>query len=172
MLDLSGPDRREPDPRNIDANDAVKLHCRRNNPHNKKRAICGFSQHVSPIKMPGEIRRSRSHKHALAISRKFSSVWTCPRNKALISGRKVRINTQRKTRICHRSALDKSAFRRWPVFFALLGIYLLMTDNWAPVTLLMYSPGTFLISHIYFGGLMLFLWTLFGRAGGTDFRSK
>ncbi len=60
------------------------------------------------------------------------------------------------------------AFERWPVFLALLGMYLLMTDNWAPVTLLMYSPWTFLISHVYFGGLLLFLWTLFGRASGTE----
>lgn len=53
-----------------------------------------------------------------------------------------------------------SAFEHWPVFFAVLGVYLLMTDNWAPITLLMYTPWTFLISHIYFGGLLLFAWTL------------
>lgn len=62
------------------------------------------------------------------------------------------------------------ALRQWQVFFALLGIYLLMTDNWAPVTLLMYSPWTFLISHVYFGGLLLFLWTLF--ASGADQASR
>lgn len=53
------------------------------------------------------------------------------------------------------------AFDRWPVFFTLLGIYLLMTDNWAPVTLLMYTPWTFLISHVFFGGMILFFWTVF-----------
>jgi hypothetical protein len=52
------------------------------------------------------------------------------------------------------------AFRRWPEFIGLLGIYLLMTDNWAPLTPLMYTPWTFLISHVYFGGLLLFGWTL------------
>lgn len=56
------------------------------------------------------------------------------------------------------------AFRRWPVFLGLLAIYFLMTDTWAPLSLLMYSPWTFLISHVYFGGLALFVWTLFGNA--------
>jgi alpha-1,2-mannosyltransferase len=55
------------------------------------------------------------------------------------------------------------AFRSRAGFFALLCVYLLMTDNWAPLTLLMYTPWTFLISHIYFGGLALFGWTLFGQ---------
>lgn len=59
------------------------------------------------------------------------------------------------------------ALQRWCVFFALLAMYLPMTDNWAPVTLLMYSPWTFLISHVYLGGLALFLWTLFRRAEET-----
>ncbi|HWF66355.1 MAG TPA: glycosyltransferase family 87 protein [Acidobacteriaceae bacterium] len=58
-----------------------------------------------------------------------------------------------------------TAFRSWRLFFGLLGIYLLMTDNWAPLTSLMYTPWTFLISHVYFGGLLLFMWTLFrGKA--------
>ncbi len=61
------------------------------------------------------------------------------------------------------------AFQRWPVFFALLGIYLLMTDNWAPVTQWMYTPWTFLISHIYFGGLLLFAWTMLGWTDSTPF---
>ena len=52
------------------------------------------------------------------------------------------------------------AFRSWPVFAAVLGMYLLMTDNWAPLTLLMYTPWTFAISHVYFGGLLLLGWTL------------
>jgi hypothetical protein len=52
-------------------------------------------------------------------------------------------------------------FRRWPVFAGILAMYLPMTDKWAPLSLLMYSPWTFLISHIYFGGMALFLYTLF-----------
>lgn len=54
-----------------------------------------------------------------------------------------------------------AAVRRLTIFAVVLGMYLLMTDNWAPVTLLMYSPWTFAISHVYFGGLLLFAWTLF-----------
>lgn len=52
------------------------------------------------------------------------------------------------------------ALRNWRVFFGLLAIYLLMTDTWAPLTSLMYTRWTFLISHVYFGGLLLFFWTL------------
>lgn len=54
-----------------------------------------------------------------------------------------------------------SAFQQWKVFFALLCVYLLMTDTWAPLTQLMFTRWSFLISHIYFGGLALFLCTLF-----------
>ncbi|MGB8478215.1 MAG: glycosyltransferase family 87 protein [Acidobacteriaceae bacterium] len=39
--------------------------------------------------------------------------------------------------------------------------YLLMTDTWAPLTPLMFTRWTFLISHVYFGGLALFVYTLF-----------
>ncbi len=53
------------------------------------------------------------------------------------------------------------AFENWKIFAGLLGVYFLMTDNWAPIWLLMDTRWTFLISHIYFGGLMLFFWTLF-----------
>lgn len=53
------------------------------------------------------------------------------------------------------------AFRSWAVFLGVLAMYLPMTDKWAPLSLLMYSPWTFLISHIYFGGIALFLCTLF-----------
>lgn len=53
------------------------------------------------------------------------------------------------------------AFRRWNVFCILLAIYLLMTDTWAPLTPLMFTRWSFLISHVYFGGVALFLWTLF-----------
>ncbi|MHB1936366.1 MAG: glycosyltransferase family 87 protein [Acidobacteriaceae bacterium] len=53
------------------------------------------------------------------------------------------------------------ASRRWKTFFILLAIYLLMTDMWAPLTPLMFTRWSFLISHVYFGGLILFLWTLF-----------
>lgn len=52
---------------------------------------------------------------------------------------------------------------RWSRFLGLLGIYLLMTDTWAPITALMYTRWTFLISHVYIGGLLLFAWTLFHR---------
>ena len=53
------------------------------------------------------------------------------------------------------------AFQRWKIFFALLTMYLLMTDTWAPLTPLMFTRWSFLISHVYFGGLILYLWTLF-----------
>lgn len=53
------------------------------------------------------------------------------------------------------------AFQRWKTFAALVGIYILMTDTWAPLTPLMYTRWSFLISHVYFGGLILFVWTLF-----------
>ena len=53
------------------------------------------------------------------------------------------------------------ASRRWNTFFIVLGFYLLMTDTWAPLTPLMFTRWTFLISHVYFGGLALFLYTLF-----------
>ncbi|MHB1958729.1 MAG: glycosyltransferase family 87 protein [Acidobacteriaceae bacterium] len=54
------------------------------------------------------------------------------------------------------------ASARWKTFFVLLAIYLPMTDTWAPLTPLMFTRWSFLISHVYFGGLMLFLWTLLG----------
>lgn len=54
------------------------------------------------------------------------------------------------------------AFRRWRTFFAVLAVYLLMTDNWEFLTPWMYTQWSFLISHVYFGGMVLFLWTLFG----------
>jgi hypothetical protein len=54
------------------------------------------------------------------------------------------------------------AFMRWRTFLALLAVYLLMTDTWAPLTPLMFTRLSFLLSHVYFGGLILFLWTLFG----------
>ncbi|HET9100656.1 MAG TPA: glycosyltransferase family 87 protein [Acidobacteriaceae bacterium] len=50
---------------------------------------------------------------------------------------------------------------RWKTFFTILTIYLLMTDMWAPLTPLMFTRWSFLISHVYFGGLALFLYTLF-----------
>ncbi len=53
------------------------------------------------------------------------------------------------------------ASARWKTFFVLLVIYLLMTDTWAPLTPLMFTRWSFLISHVYFGGLALFLCTLF-----------
>jgi hypothetical protein len=53
------------------------------------------------------------------------------------------------------------ALRRRQVLIVLLPIYLLMTDTWAPLTPLMFTRWSFLISHVYFGGLALFLYTLF-----------
>jgi hypothetical protein len=39
----------------------------------------------------------------------------------------------------------------------------LMTDTWAPFTPLMFTRWSFPISHVYFGGLALFLYTLFRK---------
>lgn len=60
------------------------------------------------------------------------------------------------------------AFQRWKMFFVVLGIYLLMTDTWAPLTPLMFTRWTFLLSHVYFGGLALFLCTLFREQPGNN----
>jgi hypothetical protein len=49
---------------------------------------------------------------------------------------------------------------RWPLL-VLVSIYSLMTDTWAPLTPLMFTRWSVPISHIYFGGLALFLYTLF-----------
>jgi hypothetical protein len=46
-------------------------------------------------------------------------------------------------------------------FLILLPMYLLMTDTWAPLTPLMFTRWSLPISHVYFGGLALFLYTLF-----------
>jgi hypothetical protein len=43
----------------------------------------------------------------------------------------------------------------------LVPIYLLMTDTWAPLTPLMFTRWSLPLSHVYFGGLALFLYTLF-----------
>lgn len=56
------------------------------------------------------------------------------------------------------------AAQRWSTFAALLGTYALMTDTWAPLTPLMNSRWTFLISHIFFGGFILFCWTVLTRS--------
>ncbi|MGC1783818.1 MAG: glycosyltransferase family 87 protein [Acidobacteriaceae bacterium] len=53
------------------------------------------------------------------------------------------------------------AFCSWRIFLCLLAIYLLMTDMWAPLTPLMYTRWTFLLSHVFFGGILLFGWTFF-----------
>ncbi|MES2223119.1 MAG: glycosyltransferase family 87 protein [Acidobacteriota bacterium] len=47
------------------------------------------------------------------------------------------------------------------VLLALLPMYLLITDTWAPLTPLMFTPWSAPISHVFFGGLALFLYTLF-----------
>lgn len=64
------------------------------------------------------------------------------------------------------------ACKRWKLFFILLAIYLLMTDTWAPLTSLMFTRWSFLISHVYFGGLALFLWTLFEFSPGNRIASN
>jgi hypothetical protein len=43
----------------------------------------------------------------------------------------------------------------------LVPIYLLMTDTWAPLTPLMFTRWSLPLSHVYFGGLAVFLYTLF-----------
>lgn len=53
------------------------------------------------------------------------------------------------------------ALRRRRMLIVLLPIYLLMTDTWAPLTPLMFTRWSFPISHVYYGGLALFLYTLF-----------
>lgn len=63
------------------------------------------------------------------------------------------------------------ASRCWKTFFILLAIYLLMTDTWAPLTPLMFTRWSFLISHVYFGGVILFLWTLFALRPGSQLAS-
>lgn len=60
------------------------------------------------------------------------------------------------------------ASRRCKTFFVILAFYLLMTDTWAPLTPLMFTRWTFLISHVYFGGLALFVYTLFREQSSHD----
>jgi len=52
------------------------------------------------------------------------------------------------------------AAKNWRTFCLLLGMYFLMTDNWAPFSYLIFTRWTFLLSHVFFGGCLLFLWTL------------
>lgn len=60
------------------------------------------------------------------------------------------------------------AWEQRKTFFLLLAIYCLMTDTWAPLASLMFTHGSFLISHVYFGGLALFLYTLIWFSPGTS----
>jgi alpha-1,2-mannosyltransferase len=46
------------------------------------------------------------------------------------------------------------------VQLCLVPVYLLMTDTWAPLTPLMFTRWSLPISHVYFAGLALFLYTL------------
>jgi alpha-1,2-mannosyltransferase len=50
----------------------------------------------------------------------------------------------------------------------LVASYLLMTDTWAPLTPLMLTRWSVPISHVYFGGLALFLYTLFREQSKTN----
>jgi alpha-1,2-mannosyltransferase len=52
------------------------------------------------------------------------------------------------------------AFQSRKVRLCLVPIYLLMTDTWAPLTPLMFTRWSLPISHVYFAGLALFLYTL------------
>jgi alpha-1,2-mannosyltransferase len=52
------------------------------------------------------------------------------------------------------------AFRTRRGFAALLAAYLLMASTLAPLFGLMLTRWTFLLSHVYWGGLAIFLWTL------------
>lgn len=58
------------------------------------------------------------------------------------------------------------------VLAILLPIYLLMTDTWAPFTPLMFTRWSFPISHVYFGGLALFLYTQFREQSKKRFLSR
>jgi hypothetical protein len=53
------------------------------------------------------------------------------------------------------------ALRCRQALLVLLPIYLLMTDTWAPLTPLLFTRWSLPISHVYLGGLALFLYTLF-----------
>ncbi len=54
----------------------------------------------------------------------------------------------------------------------LVASYLLMTDTWAPLTPLLFTRWSLLISHVYFGGLALFLYTLFREQPKKSFFSR
>jgi alpha-1,2-mannosyltransferase len=57
--------------------------------------------------------------------------------------------------------LMPQALLRGRQFFLLLGLYLLMSGTWAPLPkLLLLTPWTFTISHLYYGALGLFAWLL------------
>jgi alpha-1,2-mannosyltransferase len=54
----------------------------------------------------------------------------------------------------------------------LVASYLLMTDTWAPLTPLTLTRWSLPISHVYFGGLALFLYTLFREQSQKSFLSR
>ncbi len=72
--------------------------------------------------------------------------------------------------------------KNWKTFFLLFWVYLLMTDNWEPLYILIVTRWTFLLSHVFFGGMLIFLWLLFwaewdgfqmvGSAGYTPSRAQ
>ncbi len=53
-----------------------------------------------------------------------------------------------------------AAVRSQGRFAALLAVYLLMASTLAPLSALMSTRGNFLLSHVYWGGLAIFCWTL------------
>jgi alpha-1,2-mannosyltransferase len=61
------------------------------------------------------------------------------------------------------------ALRRRHMLLVLLPIYLLMTDTWAPLTPLLFTPWSLPISHVYIGGLALFLYTLFREQSSNHY---
>jgi hypothetical protein len=60
------------------------------------------------------------------------------------------------------------AAKRWRTFCLLLGMYLLMSGTWAPLSYLMFTRWTFLLSHVFFGGCLLFFWTLLRDGSESD----
>lgn len=57
--------------------------------------------------------------------------------------------------------LMPTALLRAHTFFLLLSLYLLMSGTWAPLPkLLLLTPWTFTLSHLYYGALGIFAWLL------------
>ena len=59
-----------------------------------------------------------------------------------------------------------AAFRSRSGFAALLAVYWLMASTLAPLSSLMLTHWNFLLSHVYWGGLAIFFWTLLRKPDG------